>query len=45
MNSPRVVIDTNVTISAALLPRSVPRQALDAAIQRCSVLVSEATMV
>ena len=29
----RVVIDTNVAISAALLPRSLPRQAFDRALE------------
>ncbi len=40
----RYVIDTGVAISAVLLPRSVPRQAFDAAAARGKVLVSEATV-
>lgn len=43
MNETRVVIDTNVVISAVLLPRSVPRQAFDAASQG-RLLVSAATV-
>jgi putative PIN family toxin of toxin-antitoxin system len=45
MNDLRVVIDNHVVISAALLPRSIPRQAFDLAIGRCCVLVSEATLI
>jgi putative PIN family toxin of toxin-antitoxin system len=45
MNDWRVVIDNNAVISAALLPRSVPRQAFDLAVDRCQVLISEATVV
>ena len=40
----RVVIDTSVIVSALLLPRSVPRQAFDAAASRGNLLVSEATV-
>jgi uncharacterized protein len=40
----RTVIDTSVAISAVLLPRSVPRQAFDAATTRGRFLVSEATI-
>lgn len=40
----RVVIDTNVAISAVLLPRSVPRQAFDAALSTGKLLVSESTV-
>jgi uncharacterized protein len=40
----RVVIDTSVAVSAALLPRSVPRRALDAALQHSRVLISVATI-
>ncbi len=40
----RIVIDTSVVVSALLLPRSVPRQAFDAAASRGSLLVSEATV-
>jgi putative PIN family toxin of toxin-antitoxin system len=39
----RVVVDTGVAISAALLRRSVPRQAVDLAVSRGQLLVSEAT--
>ncbi|MCI0460955.1 MAG: putative toxin-antitoxin system toxin component, PIN family [Gemmataceae bacterium] len=41
----RTVIDTGVVVSAVLLPRSVPRQAFDAAAARGKLLVSEATVV
>src|SRR5919202_1975086 len=44
MNGPRTVIDTSVAVSAVLLPRSVPRQAFDAAAARGRLLVSEATI-
>jgi putative PIN family toxin of toxin-antitoxin system len=44
MNETRTVIDTNVAVSAVLLPRSVPRQAFDAAAGRGKLLVSEATV-
>ena len=40
----RVVIDTSALVSAVLLPRSVPRQAFDAARRRGRLLVSEATI-
>ncbi len=40
----RVVIDTNVVISAALLPRSLPRQAFDRALEHGTVLISSATV-
>jgi uncharacterized protein len=40
----RTVIDTAVAISAALLPRSVPRQAFDAALARGRLLLSAATV-
>ncbi|HET6423564.1 MAG TPA: putative toxin-antitoxin system toxin component, PIN family [Planctomycetaceae bacterium] len=43
-NELRVVIDTNVCISAVLLPRSVPRQAFDLAVQSGRLLVSAATV-
>lgn len=43
-NEMRIVIDTGVAISAAILPRSVPRQAFDAAKLRGRLLLSEATM-
>jgi uncharacterized protein len=41
----RIVIDTNIVVSAALLPRSVPRQAFDAAISHGKLLISKATTV
>lgn len=41
----RVVIDTGVVISAVLLPRSLPRQALDIALRHGRLLVSEATVI
>jgi putative PIN family toxin of toxin-antitoxin system len=44
MSEPRTVIDTGVAVSAVLLPRSVPRQAFDAAAARGKLLVSEATV-
>jgi putative PIN family toxin of toxin-antitoxin system len=40
----RIVFDTNVAISAMLLPRSIPRQAFDAAAGRGQLLVSEETI-
>ncbi|MEX0717753.1 MAG: putative toxin-antitoxin system toxin component, PIN family [Planctomycetaceae bacterium] len=40
----RVVIDTGVVVSAALLPRSVPRRAVDRAVARGRVLLSADTM-
>jgi uncharacterized protein len=40
----RIVFDTNVAISAVLLPRSIPRQAFDAAAARGQLLVSEETI-
>jgi putative PIN family toxin of toxin-antitoxin system len=44
MSEARTVIDTGVAVSAVLLPRSVPRQAFDAAVSRGKLLVSEATV-
>src|SRR5262245_6248529 len=44
MNEIRMVCDTGVVVSAALLPRSVPRQAVDLAIQRGALLFSEVTI-
>jgi putative PIN family toxin of toxin-antitoxin system len=44
MSDWRVVIDSSVAVSAALLPRSVPRQAFDLAITRCRVLISASTI-
>lgn len=43
-NDLRIVMDTGVVVSALLLPRSSPRQALDAAVARGRLLVSEATI-
>ncbi len=43
MSKTRTVVDTGVAVSAVLLPRSVPRQAFDAA-ARGTLLVSEATI-
>ena len=43
-NEIRVVIDTGVAISAVLLPRSVPRQAIDLAVRKGRLLVSAATI-
>lgn len=40
----RTVIDTGVVVSALLLPRSVPRQAFDAAAARGPLLVSDETI-
>ncbi len=39
----RTVVDTNVSVSAVLLPRSVPRQAFDRASERGRLLISAAT--
>lgn len=40
----RVVIDTNVAVSAVLLPRSKPRQAFDLAAKSGRLLMSQATL-
>lgn len=40
----RIVVDTNVFISAIILPRSVPREAVDRVLDRGVLLFSEATM-
>jgi uncharacterized protein len=37
-------MDTNVAVSAALLPHSVPRQAFDRALEHGTVLISSATV-
>ena len=42
--SQRTVLDTNLIISAVLLPRSLPRQAFDVAFARGQVLASTATI-
>jgi len=41
----RAVIDTGVVVSAALLPRSVPRRVFDLVVERGRLLVSDATIV
>ena len=40
----RIVIDTNVFVSAIVLPLSVPRQVVDKALDEGVVLLSEATI-
>jgi len=40
----RIVLDTNVLVSAVVLPRSVPRQAVSKALHQGAALFSEATM-
>jgi uncharacterized protein len=40
----RRVVDSNVFVSAIILPRSVPRQAVDLALDQGVLLFSEATM-
>ena len=40
----RVVFDTNVVVSAMLLPLSVPRRAFDRALQEGRLLISAATI-
>jgi uncharacterized protein len=40
----RVVMDTNVVVSAVLLPGSMPRQAFDEVLNRGTVLISLATV-
>ena len=40
----RVVVDTNVVVSAVLLPRSVPRQALDQVWEHGTMLISSTTV-
>jgi putative PIN family toxin of toxin-antitoxin system len=37
-------MDTNVVVSAVLLPRSVPRQAFDRALEHGTILISPATV-
>ncbi len=44
MSKLRVVFDTNVVVSAILLPRSVPRQAFDQVQDQGKVLISVATV-
>ena len=43
-NKARVVIDTNVAVSAMLLPRSVSRQAFDFVVSHAQLLMSEETL-
>jgi len=43
-NKVRIVIDTNVAISAILLPRSVSRQAFDFVVSQAQLLMSEQTL-
>jgi uncharacterized protein len=40
-NSDRFVLDSNIVVSAVLLPRSVPRKALDGAFAQGTVLTSD----
>lgn len=40
----RVVIDTNVIVSALLLPQSIPRQAFDRAVRTGRLLLSVSTV-
>jgi putative PIN family toxin of toxin-antitoxin system len=40
----RVVMDTNVVVSAVLLPGSMPRQAFDEVLERGTLLISLATV-
>lgn len=40
----RAVLDTNVVVSAVLLPHSVPRQAFDRVLEYGTVLISAATV-
>ena len=42
---PRFVVDTNVLVSAIVLPLSVPRKAVDKALDQGGLLFSEATMI
>jgi len=44
-NKTRVVIDTNVAVSAVLLHRSVSRQAFDYVVNHAQLLMSEATLL
>ncbi len=40
----RIVVDTNVFVSAVVVPDSIPRQAVDKALDQGLVLFSESTM-
>jgi putative PIN family toxin of toxin-antitoxin system len=44
MNEPRIVIDANVSVSATLLRNSIPRRAVDFALDRGKLLISSATV-
>lgn len=44
INDVRAVLDTNVVISAALLPHSIPRQAFDRVLEHGTVLISSAAV-
>ena len=44
MTEHRIVIDTSVAVSAVLLPTSVARRAIDAALTTGKLLVPEATV-
>lgn len=41
---PWIVLDTNVLVSAVIVPKSIPAQALRYAIKYCDIYVSESTM-
>lgn len=45
MTEQRFVLDTNVTVSAAVLPKSVPRQAFNKALDLGSPLLSDSIVV
>lgn len=40
----RLVVDTDVFVSAIIFPRSAPRQVVDDALDQCVLLLCEATM-
>jgi len=44
MKTKRIVLDSNVVLSAALFKRSIPRQAVDKALREGSVLMSTAVI-
>jgi len=43
-DKPRIVVDTNVLVSAALLPNSTSARALDRALEEFQLIQSEATL-
>lgn len=43
-NNVRAVVDTNITVSAVLLPRSTPRRAFDHVVEQGTSLISLATL-